>query len=255
LSIVQQNTPKKIQKDLKNPIHKKGLSNTVDFKRNNELNNTNSNSHANTEKKFDNVSGNENKVDEKERLFKKNVINSKFKTGQVGDINFDSIASNLNEINQSIAIEESFMDNRSRTISQGRKASKPPKRKKTVQKGIVNSKTKTGKAEVITAVKQKSNFNVKRPTINKSSVSAKPKKNIASEIQGKALDNVYVGSIENDVQYYENEIKEHQRDLSKHESKQRKRQESRSNSNREIYIDGNNVNSILISDIDERSKY
>merc|ERR1712183_1166867 len=127
-----------------------------------ELNNT-SNSHANTEKRFDNVNE-KNNVEEKEKLFKKNV--NRFNIGQVGGIDFQSVESNLNVTSQSVANNESSMDNRSRTKSVGKKASKPPKRKKMVHGGVVKSKLQTGTAEVITTVKQKSNFNAKKPKIN-----------------------------------------------------------------------------------------
>merc|ERR1711976_932359 len=161
-NLVQQNTPKLMDKDYKISVDKKGLSNTIDFKRNNELNNTTSNSHANTEKKLKNNSETEfNRPEDKEKLFKKNV--KIFNPGnQIQDIDFKSVKSNLNGTSQSFAINDISMDNRSTTKSIGKKSAKPPKRNKT--KDTV--KLKPGKAEVITTIKQKTNFNVKKPKMN-----------------------------------------------------------------------------------------
>merc|ERR1712054_434319 len=162
------------------------------------------------------------------------------------DIDLKSVDSNLNRTNQSIAVNDFSVDNRSRTKSVGKRAAKPPKNHST-------EKSKKGKADVITTVKQKTNFNVKKPKSDVKSGTPKVKNSNFNEIHTKQMDQLWIGSVENEVQYYENEIKEHQRDLSKHESKQRERQLSRNNSSREIYIDGSKINSNDVSEFDKNS--
>lgn len=129
-----------------------------------------------------------------------------------------------------------------------KRAAKPPKRNSSIKA----SKIKGGN-EIISVVKPKINFNVKKPRSNEGSKNLK-KKTSTNNFNEKELGDIYVGSMNHEVQYYQNEIKEHERDLSNYNSKQREkeRQISRNGSKRDIFIDGSQINNI--DDIDKNIK-